>query len=71
MPADSPTFTMMDDAMIAILRQKTEAERLAITFDMWEFARDMIRASVLAEHPDWTPEQVQRVVAKTQRIETV
>lgn len=59
-----PHFKVMNDAMAAILRQKTEAERLAIAFGMWRFARDMIQANVAAEHPDWTPEQVQRVVAR-------
>jgi hypothetical protein len=45
---------MLDDAMCEILRQKTEAERLAIAFGMWRFARDMIRANFRHEHPDWS-----------------
>jgi len=43
-----------DDAMCEILRGKTEAQRLAIAFGMWTFAREMIRANLRQEHPDWT-----------------
>jgi hypothetical protein len=55
---------MVDDAMAAILRRKTEAERLAIAFGMWDFAQQMIRANLAAEHPDWTAEQIQRETAR-------
>lgn len=59
-----PPWEMIDDAMAAILRRKTEAERLAIAFGMWDFARDMIRANLRVEHPDWTAKQVQREAAR-------
>lgn len=53
-----------DDAMCEILRGKTEAERLAIAFGMWTFARDMIRANLQHEHPDWSDEQIIRQTAR-------
>lgn len=53
-----------DDAMCEVLRRKTEGERLAIAFRMWTFARDMIHANLRQEHPDWSPEQIERQAAR-------
>jgi hypothetical protein len=55
---------ILDDAMAEILRRKTPAERLAIANGMWRFARDMLRANIAREHPDWTEDQVNRMVAR-------
>jgi Rv0078B-related antitoxin len=60
----SPDIEMVDDAMAAILRQKTDAERLAIGFGMWEFARRLIEANVRADHPEWPNDEVRRQVAR-------
>lgn len=56
-------FEMIDDAMAKVLRDKTEAERLAIAFGMWRFARDFLRATIRSEHPDWDEARVTRAVA--------
>lgn len=64
MRTDPSRGEMVDDAMVAILRRKTEAERLAIAFGMWEFARELISANLRAEHPDWPPERVERETAR-------
>jgi hypothetical protein len=65
MPVRKPTnFEMVDDAMAAILRQKTGAERLAIAFRLWDFARDMIRANLRHEHPEWDEERINREAAR-------
>ena len=58
------TMEILDDAMADILRRKTPAERLAIANGMWKFARDMLRANLVREHPDWTAEEVNRMVAR-------
>jgi hypothetical protein len=50
--------------MAAILRSKTPAERLAIAFRMWSFARNMIRCIVAREHPEWSEAEVAREVAR-------
>ncbi len=54
----------LDDRMVEILRSKTPAERLAMAFGMWSFARKMIHAIVRREHPEWTEAEVNRAVAK-------
>ena len=54
---------MLDEAMVAVLRAKTPAERLAIANGMWRSARRMIEAMLRREHPDWSAEDLQRAVA--------
>ena len=63
---NSRTFTdkILDDRMAEILRAKTPAERLAISFGMWRFAQQMIRLNLQRQHPDWSVEQVQRETAR-------
>jgi len=58
------TMEILDDAMAEILRRKTPAERLAIANGMWKFAREMLRANIAREHPDWTNEEVNRLTAR-------
>ncbi len=60
------TFTdeVLSDAMAAILRAKTPAERLAISFGMWAFARQLIQRTSRASHPEWTDAELDRHVAR-------
>ena len=64
MPQPSKRSEVMSDEMAAILRAKTPVERLAIANRMWCFARDMIRANLERDHPDWAQEQIQRETAR-------
>ena len=48
------TDEVLSDEMAAILRSKSPAERLAIAFGMWRFARDLIERTSRAQHPEWT-----------------
>jgi len=50
--------------MAAILKSKTEAERLAIANGMWRSARQMILHSLRQEHPEWTDEAIQWETAR-------
>jgi hypothetical protein len=59
-----PQYDVIDDAMAAVLAEKTEQERLEIGFGMWRSARAMIHAIVAAEHPDWSEEEIQKLVAR-------
>jgi hypothetical protein len=60
----NPNFEVMDDTMAEVLRRKTPAERLAIGMGMWTYARDLLRAVLRGQHPDWTDEQINREVAR-------
>ena len=63
-PIDLRRIEVVDDDMAAVLRSKTGAERLAIAFEMFESARRMLSHHLTTEHPEWTPEEVQREVAR-------
>jgi hypothetical protein len=55
---------VVSDEMAAVLRAKSPAERLAIGFGMWRFARQLIERSARAQHPEWTESQLQQHVAQ-------
>lgn len=59
-----PCIEVVDDLMAGVLRAKSPAERLAISYGMWRFARDTIRRVVAGEHPDWSDEEVKREATK-------
>lgn len=65
-----PVIEVMDPVMADILRNKTEGERLAISWSMWEFARDMLHNHLRSEHPDWAEAQVHHEAARRLAHET-
>ncbi|HZL88983.1 MAG TPA: hypothetical protein VFB96_11460 [Pirellulaceae bacterium] len=64
MPLDPARYEMIDDQMAAVLRAKTPFERLAMAESMRRMARGLIRDKLRFDHPDWSPEQVDREVAR-------
>ncbi len=60
----TPTIEIVDRDMAAILRTKTEAERLQIAWGMWRSARTMLDNLLRAEHPDWDDRRRQQEVAR-------
>jgi hypothetical protein len=58
------SIEVVDWDMAAILRNKTEAERLSIAWGMWQSARDMLSTLLRHEHPDWKEQEVQQEVAR-------
>ncbi len=57
-------IAILDDRMAELFRSKTEAERFATIDRSWRFARQMIQAMIVHEHPDWSEDQVRREVAR-------
>lgn len=57
-------FESIDDVMVPILQNKTEAERLAFANQMWRSARQIIFYRIKQEQPGWTDEQIQRETAR-------
>lgn len=57
-PDRKPCIEDLDPEMVKVLRAKTPAERLAIAWGLWEFARATLRRSVAAQHPDWSEYEV-------------
>lgn len=63
-PGGMARIEMVDDAMAAVLRRKTPAERLAIAFGLWRSARTLLRGQLASLHPDWSTAQLDREVAR-------
>jgi hypothetical protein len=57
-------FEVMDDAMVAVYRGKSVAEKLAIAHGMWRYARSRIEAAVRWQHPEWDDLAVRREVSR-------
>ncbi len=64
MRLDRGQIEVVDDEMAAVLRGKTGAERLKIASAMYSSARRMLIGMLRAEHPDWSPEQVNAEAAR-------
>ena len=59
-----PVVEMMDPMMVEVMKSKTPAERLAISFRMWNSARVMIRCAIRQDHPEWDDTRVTQELAR-------
>jgi len=59
-----PPVERLDPTWLAILREKTPAERIAMALDANRTARLRIAGQLQTDHPDWTPEQVTAEIAR-------
>ena len=64
MPLRNPVIETIDYQTAEILRQRGPAERLEMAFGMWRSAREIITSILVAEHPDWSQEEVASEVAR-------
>jgi hypothetical protein len=53
MKLDPRRIEVMNEAMAEIARKKTVAERLAVGFGLWRYARRRHEGAVRTDHPDW------------------
>ena len=56
-------FEMVDDEMVPVLRALTGAQRLEVANRMFLDVQRMLTLKLEADHPDWSPEQIEREVA--------
>jgi hypothetical protein len=61
---DAGQIEVVDEAVAAVLRQKTPAERIALAAAAHRTARELIAARLGADHPEWTAAQLQAEVAR-------
>jgi len=54
-----------DRLQLDIQRRLTGAERLRLAFEMSDLARELYRARLRQQHPDWTDEQVTREIVRS------
>lgn len=64
MKVDPRNIEVPDDATVAMYRNKSGPEKLRILDGMYRSAVKFARGGVLAAHPDWSPEQVEREVIR-------
>lgn len=57
------TDEILSDELAAVLRAKTPAERLAMAFEMWRFARELIERTARRQHPEWSEEELRMHVS--------
>ena len=56
---------VIDEMMAKVLRDKTESSATGHReHPLWVYARDMLRAVLRQEHPDWTDEEARRETAR-------
>jgi len=61
---DPRRIELLDDAMVEVLRQKSPVKRLAMVFAAERTMRAMLTAHLQSEHPEWTPEQISKEIAR-------
>ncbi len=53
-----------DEIQLEVLRRMTPAERLKCALRWTALTYELPRSAIRAEHPDWTPEQVDRELGR-------
>ncbi len=61
---DRGQIEVVDDFMADVLRGKTAAERIRISFDLWTSTRNMLLVHLRKTHPDWNAERIKQEVAR-------
>lgn len=51
-------MTGLDDRELLRLRSMTVTEKLRVAEGLWRQAREIVRAAVADQHPEWSAEQV-------------
>lgn len=59
-----PCVELLDDHMVAVLKSKTAAERVAMVFDAERSMRLMLDAHLRWRHPDWDQAQIDAEIAR-------
>lgn len=71
MRLDEGQIEVLDDTLAEVLRRKDPWERIAIGFNLWMSAWNMLTVHLQSIHPDWSKEQVRREVARRMSHGTV
>lgn len=61
---DPKRIEVVDEAVAAILRTKTPAERIALAFDAFETAWQMTTAQIMRQNPSWPEDRVRTETAR-------
>ena len=61
---DPGQIEVLDEAMVAVLKAKTPAERVMIGFDCQRTVRRVITAHLCTQHPEWNEAEIDVEVAR-------
>jgi hypothetical protein len=61
---DAGQIEVVDEAIAAVLRMKTPAERIALAGQAQRTAREIMAAGLRSQYPDWSDEQIRVEVAR-------
>ena len=64
MRLDAGQIEVVDNIMAEVLRHKTPAERLHISFNLWESSYRMLKAHLGKTHPEWDTQQLEKELAR-------
>jgi len=60
----TPVIEEFDEQMIALLRRRTPAQKLASAHAMWRYARRRLTAVIQQEHPDWDDARINQEIKR-------
>lgn len=63
-PLDPRRIELLDPEVVALLKTKSPAEKLAMASELQKFARRVLFSRICSQHPDWSPAQIEDAVAK-------
>lgn len=68
-PQSAPPFRLeriqlADPEVVRIIRTKSFAERVAMTCEMHETARALLRGRLATDHPEWSGAQIEAAIAR-------
>lgn len=64
MPVNPRRIEVMDEQTLAVCRQKSSAELLAVGFSMWRYARARMESAVRWQYPELADAEVWREVSR-------
>jgi ABC-type transport system involved in cytochrome bd biosynthesis fused ATPase/permease subunit len=63
-PFEIERIELLEPEVIRVLQGKTPRERIAMAFESNRLVRERLRAHLAHENPEWTDEQLARVIAQ-------
>ena len=64
MKAEPDRIEVVDDDMASVLREMGPAKRLELVFQAEKFMRMLMETGVRSRHPDWSPEDIHKEIAR-------
>ena len=64
MTPEAKRIEAVDPAVARALRAMSGMERLRLGHETWELTRDRLAAYLAHRHPDWSPAEIRREVAR-------